>query len=189
MKRVAAGWFQEDWESGGHQQHRWNHRCYWWCHGCSLGPQFSSSKMSSEMLRTWQFYAQCLCHSLPTGGDMGMEIDIEKVGLVQCFGSLHGMCPVWCREHATHIVIDHRLVQASTFPFRIFSNCGCIPLWHLFKAGSKLNLRKMIISKCNIKGILASTEPIWIHTLHARVIAGQDVDSFVTWLRRSFRLA
>ena len=54
---------------------------------------FHPAPLSSEMLRTWQFFAQCLCHSLPTGGDMGMEIDIEKVGLVQCFGSLQGMCP------------------------------------------------------------------------------------------------
>ena len=33
----------------------------------------------------------------------------------------------------------------------------------------------MIISKCNIKGILALTEPIWMHMLYARAIARQDV--------------
>ena len=54
--------------------------------------ELSFHPLALRQLRTWQFFAQCICRSQPPGGDMGMEIDIEKVGLVQCFGSLQE-CP------------------------------------------------------------------------------------------------
>ena len=106
---------QEDWESGGHQQHRSNYRCYWWCHGGSLGAQNRFANLTingSRSPRRW-WHGHGNWH--------------RKGGF--------GAAP-WCQNR--QLWADSSAVRAV--PGSADWSWSSVP-------------RKMIISKCNIKGI------------------------------------